>query len=78
MGLTIHYNFNAGKASAADARTLVHRLHAAALDLPFDEVGEIVQGQGGARISACNSRSPGAFGNTDAHKADEFQSRVDL
>jgi hypothetical protein len=39
MGLTIHYDL---KGSANDAATLVAKLRQRALDLPFTEVGEIV------------------------------------
>ncbi|MFB3893513.1 MAG: hypothetical protein ACE15C_15985 [Phycisphaerae bacterium] len=42
MGLTIHYSFKAGQVSTGEARALVRKLRSAALDLPFDEVGEIV------------------------------------
>jgi hypothetical protein len=43
MGLTIHYVLKAGKVSTVEARTLVRQLHAAALDLPFDHVSQIVE-----------------------------------
>ena len=39
MGLTIHYSLK----TAGDARALVQQLHQAARDLPFKEVGEIVE-----------------------------------
>lgn len=42
MGLTIHYRFHADTASAHEARRLVEQLREKALDLPFKEVGELV------------------------------------
>ena len=41
MGLTIHYKLKA-KGTDATARKLVEALHQAAHDLPFKEVGDIV------------------------------------
>jgi len=41
MGLTIHYQLKA-KGSEAQARKLVEALHQTAHDLPFKEVGDIV------------------------------------
>ena len=41
MGLTLHYKLKA-KGSDAQARKLVEQLHQAAHDLPFKEVGELV------------------------------------
>jgi hypothetical protein len=52
MGLTIHYSLKAGHISTDDARALVRQLRAAALDLPFDEVGEIVELPEGSRFPA--------------------------
>lgn len=43
MGLTIHYSLHAETPSAADARHLVEQLHQAAMDLPFAEVGDVVE-----------------------------------
>src|ERR1035437_6811570 len=43
MGLTIHYSLKAGEVSTDKARALVSQLHAAALDLPFDHVSQIVE-----------------------------------
>jgi hypothetical protein len=45
MGLTIHYSFKSG-GSERRARTLVERLHSAAKDLPFKEVGDLTVFEG--------------------------------
>jgi hypothetical protein len=45
MGLTIHYQL-AATGDEANARKLVQQLRQAALDLPFQHVGEIVELQG--------------------------------
>jgi hypothetical protein len=45
MGLTIHYEL-AATGDEAHARKLVQQLRQAALDLPFQHVGEIVELQG--------------------------------
>jgi hypothetical protein len=45
MGLTIHYQL-ATTGDQALARRLIQQLHRAALDLPFQHVGEIVEFQG--------------------------------
>ena len=42
MGLTIHYSFKA-QGSDAQARELIQALHQTAQDLPFKEVGEVVE-----------------------------------
>ena len=42
MGLTIHYSFQA-QGSEAQARELMHALHQTAQDLPFKELGQIVE-----------------------------------
>lgn len=46
MGLTIHYSFKASGESPAAARELVAQLRRKALDLPFLDVGEIVEAEG--------------------------------
>ena len=46
MGLTIHYSLASDAASPEDARALLDKLRNRALDLPFAEVGEIVEVQG--------------------------------
>ena len=46
MGLTIHYELATTTGDEAHARKLVQQLHQAALDLPFQHVGEIVEFQG--------------------------------
>lgn len=43
MGLTIHYSLQAESASVDKARQLVEQLRQRALDLPFHEVGEVVE-----------------------------------
>jgi len=45
MGLTIHYQL-AATGDEAHARQLVHELRQAALDLPFERVGEIAELRG--------------------------------
>lgn len=45
MGLTIHYSLAAESLSASSARAAVEQLKQRALDLPFSEVGEIVEVQ---------------------------------
>ena len=42
MGLTIHYKLETNTSSPDDARKLVEQLRQKALDLPFKEVGEII------------------------------------
>jgi hypothetical protein len=46
MGLTIHYKLQADTGSAKEARQLVEQLRKKALDLPFVEVGEVVEVDG--------------------------------
>ena len=46
MGLTIHYELQADTRSTKDARQLVERLRQKALDLPFSEVGPLVELRG--------------------------------
>jgi hypothetical protein len=43
MGLTIHYSLQSESASIDKARQLVEQLRQRALDLPFQEVGEVVE-----------------------------------
>jgi hypothetical protein len=43
MGLTISYTFASHAPTAADARALVEKLRGRARDLPFAEVGEIIE-----------------------------------
>lgn len=47
MGLTIHYSLRSEARTPNEARRLVERLHQAARDLPFNEVGEVVELAGG-------------------------------
>lgn len=46
MGLTIHYQLQSASRSPAKARQLVEQLRQRAVDLPFKEVGEIVEVNG--------------------------------
>lgn len=46
MGLTIHYSLKAS-GKDAQARKLIHALHQTAADLPFQELGEVVEISGG-------------------------------
>ena len=46
MGLTIHYQLATTTGDEAHSRKLVQQLRQAALDLPFQRVGEIVEFQG--------------------------------
>jgi hypothetical protein len=46
MGLTIHYQLRTSLHKEADVRALVATLREHALDLPFKEVGEVVEFQG--------------------------------
>ena len=46
MGLTIHYQLQSASRTPAQARQLVEQLRQKALDLPFKEVGEIVEVNG--------------------------------
>jgi len=46
MGLTIHYQLQSASRNPAKARQLVEQLRQKALDLPFKEVGEIVEVKG--------------------------------
>ena len=48
MGLTIHYKLHADSCTAAEARRLVEELRTKALDLPFQEVGEVTELKGGS------------------------------
>ena len=48
MGLTVHYALHSDTRSPAEARRLVEQLRKRALDLPFQEVGEIVELKGDA------------------------------
>jgi hypothetical protein len=45
MGLTIHYSFNV-KSDEGQARELIHALHQTAQDLPFKELGQVVELEG--------------------------------
>ena len=46
MGLTIHYTLNHKQADAEQVEQTVYKMHQLALDLPFEQVGEIVDLQG--------------------------------
>lgn len=47
MGLTIHYSLQSTARSRTEARTLIERLRQRAMDLPFKDVGPLVQLEGG-------------------------------
>ena len=46
MGLTIHYTLTSEAATPEDARALIEKLRRRARDLPFAEVGEIIEANG--------------------------------
>jgi len=46
MGLTIHYSLKSDAKTAAKARALVEQLQVYARELPFADVGEIVEAEG--------------------------------
>lgn len=48
MGLTIHYSLSSKVRSPEKARELIAKLHSRARDLPFAEVGDIVDLEGDA------------------------------
>ncbi|NLX14718.1 MAG: hypothetical protein GXY44_13855 [Phycisphaerales bacterium] len=48
MGLTIHYELHSNERSSSRVRELVARLRGRALDLPFEQVDEIVELSGPA------------------------------
>ena len=48
MGLTIHYRLHSGTCSPVEARQLVEDLRKRALDLPFQDVSEVVELKGEA------------------------------
>src|SRR5262249_20179319 len=45
MGLTIHYRLSTDQTDVESVRSLVRRIHQLARQLPFDEVGNIVEFQ---------------------------------
>jgi hypothetical protein len=47
MGLTIHYSLQSDVATAADARNVIECLRMRATELPFSEVGKIIERTGG-------------------------------
>ena len=49
MGLTIHYSLKTDPLSTDEARKLVEQLWTDACNLPFDEVGELVDGEESAK-----------------------------
>ncbi len=59
MGLTIQYNLRAGTTSVKQVKELVSKLRQRALDLPFTEVGELVELNGPAcNLERCGSDDP--------------------
>ena len=53
MGLTIHYTFQSDTRSVPKARRVVEQLRQRALDLPFEEVGDLAE-LGGAECDFDN------------------------
>jgi len=59
MGLTIHYSLQANVTTAKEARHLLGQLRQKALDLPFKEVGEVVEFDGdAASFENCDRDNP--------------------
>lgn len=59
MGLTIHYSLRSDVRSPRQARQLVEELRQRALDLPFEEVGELVELSGeDCDFETCDSSDP--------------------
>ncbi len=59
MGLTIHWNFRSNTRSPKQAREKIDRLHSRALDLPFEQVGDIVELTGPeCNFESCERDSP--------------------
>ena len=59
MGLTIHYSLSSKVRSPEKARELVAKLHSRARDLPFAEVGDIVDLEGDAcDFNKCHNEDP--------------------
>ena len=60
MGLTIHYGLACKTRSAKKARQLVEKLRQRALDLPFQEVGEMIEltGQEACDFENCDQDDP--------------------
>jgi hypothetical protein len=46
MGLTVHYSLNSATKSQREARRLIEQLRQHALDLPFENVGEMIELKG--------------------------------
>jgi hypothetical protein len=59
VGLTIHYKLQAEARTAKEARQLVEQLRKRALDLPFAEVGAVVELKGAAAdLEKCDRHNP--------------------
>jgi hypothetical protein len=59
MGLTIHYSFRSSTRSPKKARELIARLRGRALDLPFQQVEDIVEVTGAdCDFERCDSEDP--------------------
>ena len=59
MGLTIHYTFQSDTRSVSKARRLVEQLRQRALDLPFKEVGDLIElGEGECDFDNCEQDNP--------------------
>lgn len=80
MGLTIHYGFSAGAVSAEQARGYVESLRQRALDLPFQEVSEIVELAGEECKHQPGGGDPNAWlqlqGSTRVEIDDRYSTRV--
>jgi hypothetical protein len=85
MGLTISYNLASEAATPEDARALIERLRARARDLPFAEVGGIIELEGKPAFDpdSVDREDPNKWLKTQAcHlliykiKADEYWARV--
>ena len=59
MGLTLHYTLKSDQQDTAQVRELVGKLRNRALDLPFAEVGEIIELSGvGCDFEQCDRNNP--------------------
>ena len=66
MGLTIHYQLQSASRSPAKARQLVEQVRQKALDLPFKEVGEIVE------VNTADARKRAAFAERQAKSQEQL------
>jgi hypothetical protein len=66
MGLTIHYSFESETPDRKAARTLVEKIRSLAMDLPFDEVGQLVELRG--KCADFNHPDFQSRGNLEEHR----------